>query len=42
MTLKMGLTLVVRFLLRIVDYVRDSWLPLFEDGREVWVVSHDG
>ena len=22
-----------------IDYVRDSWLPLFEDGREVWVVS---
>ena len=23
-----------------VDYVRDSWLPLFEDGVPVWVVSH--
>ena len=22
-----------------IDYVRDSWLPLFEDGREVWIVS---
>ena len=21
------------------DYVRDSWLPFLEDGREVWVVS---
>jgi hypothetical protein len=20
------------------DYVRDSWLPLLEDGREVWFV----
>lgn len=24
------------------DYVRDSWLPLLEDGREVWVVSQRG
>jgi hypothetical protein len=24
------------------DYVRDSWLPLFEDGRKVWVVSDKG
>lgn len=24
------------------DYVRDSWLPLVEDGREVWVVSDKG
>lgn len=21
------------------DYVRDSWMPLVEDGRVVWVVS---
>jgi hypothetical protein len=25
-----------------IDYVRDSWLSLLEDGREVWVVSHRG
>ena len=25
-----------------IDYVRDSWLPFLEDGREVWVVSHSG
>ncbi len=24
------------------DYVRDSWLPLKEDGLEVWVVSGKG
>ena len=24
------------------DYVRDSWLPLLEDGREVWVVKDEG
>ena len=23
------------------DYVRDSWMPAVEDGREVWVVSHE-
>ncbi len=22
-----------------IDYVRDSWLPLIEDSREVWVVG---
>jgi hypothetical protein len=25
-----------------IDYVRDSWLPLLEDDREVWVVSDKG
>jgi hypothetical protein len=25
-----------------IDYVRDSWLPLFEDDREVWVVENKG
>jgi uncharacterized Zn ribbon protein len=24
------------------DYVRDSWLPLLEDGVQVWVVSDKG
>jgi hypothetical protein len=25
-----------------LDYVRDSWMPLREDGLEVWVVSSGG
>lgn len=25
-----------------LDYVRDSWMPLVEDGREVWVVKNSG
>ena len=26
-----------------LDYVRDSWMPATEDGREVWrVIDHGG
>ncbi len=25
-----------------IDYVRDSWMPLFEDGHEVWLISDKG
>jgi hypothetical protein len=33
---------VFSFNLRSADYVRDSWLPFLENGKEVWLIADSG